>query len=51
MMELHHANDEAQQMVWSSIKPNCRALLIELWIVDLHKSNNMELTNSNHESP
>ena len=46
-------DDGSPQIVWSSITANCRAPWIELWVMDLHKhkSNDMELHNSNHESP
>ena len=50
VMELHHVDDGSLQIVWSSITANCRAPWIDLWVMDLHKSNGMELHNSNHES-
>ena len=51
IMELHHVDDGSPQIVQSSITVNCRAPWIEWWIMDLHKSNDMELHNSNNESP
>ena len=51
IMELHHVDDGSPQIVWSSITANYGAPWIELWVMDLHKSNDMELHNSNHESP
>ena len=50
IMELHHVDDGAPQIVWSSKTANCRAPWIELCVMDLHKSNDMELHNWNHES-
>ena len=51
IMELHHVNDGSPQIVWNSITANCKAPWIELWVMDFHQSNDMELHNSNHESP
>ena len=46
IMELHNVDDGSPQIVWSSITANYKAPWIELWVMDLHKSNDMELHNS-----
>ena len=46
IMELHNVDDGSPQIVWSFITANYKAPWIELWVMDLHKSNDMELHNS-----
>ena len=46
IMGLHYVDDGSPQIVRSSITANCRAPWTELWDMDLHKSNDMELHNA-----